>query len=407
MQPAIVIGSRMQGLAVIRSLGRMGVPVVVLRYHAEDFGYGSRWAGERVECPHPERDTAGFLAVLDRLADRYPGALLVPPSDIAVTVVAEHADALRARGFVVAAPPVGAVRICLDKSATHEFALAHGVAAPATSVLRDAADLHRFAADHGFPAVLKPLVSHRYKAVFHRKWTRVDDLDQALDHHAAAAAAGFAMVAQELIGGDELCGANYNAYFADGEPLAEMTAAKIRNSPAETGSPCVVVSRDLPEVAEEGRRMLAALDYRGFANVEFKRDPKDGRYKIIEVNARHNLSSMLAIRCGVDFPALEYRHRMLGERPEQPAPAQGVHWIDLTRDLQASGDYLRRPDYSAARFVRPYLTRPVFAVAALGDPVPAVIRGRHTVAGLLRKLARRVSGRVRSRRRAGATVAGS
>ncbi len=96
--------------------------------------------------------------MLHRLADRHP---LVPPSDIAVTVVTEHANAPRARGFVVAAPPVGAVRICLDKSATHEFALAHLVPAPATVALRDVADLRRFEAEHGFPGVLNPTVSHR------------------------------------------------------------------------------------------------------------------------------------------------------------------------------------------------------------------------------------------------------
>lgn len=382
MRPAIVIGSRMQGLAVIRSLGSIGVPVVVLRYHAEDFGHGSRWAHARVDCPHPERDTPGFLAVLDRLADRYPGALLVPPSDIAVSVVAEHTDALRARGYLVAAPEAKAVRICLDKSATHEFALAHGIAAPATVTPRDGSDLRRFAADHGFPAVLKPAVSHRYQAVFHRKWTRVDNLTQAIQHYDAASAAGFEMVVQELIPGDELCGANYNAYRTEDGHTVEMTAAKIRNSPAETGSPCVVISRELPEVAEAGRRMLAALDYRGFANIEFKRDPRDGRYKLIEVNARHNLSSMLAIRCGVDFPAIEYRHRLLGQRPTQPAATQGVHWIDITRDLRAAGSYLSRPGYSPWCFLRPYLSRPVFAVASLRDPRPAAIRGLHTLAAV-------------------------
>ena len=382
MRPALVIGSRMPGLAVIRSLGSIGVPVVVLRYHAEDFGYGSRWAGRRVDCPHPERDTPGFLAVLDRLADRYPGALLVPPSDIAVSVVAEHVDAVRALGYLVAAPDVRAVRICLDKSATHQFALVHGIPAPATVTLRDGSDLRRFATDHGFPAVLKPAVSHRYQAVFHRKWTRVDDLTMAIKHYDAASAAGFEMVVQELIGGDELCGANYNAYRTEDGHTVETTASKIRNSPAETGSPCVVVSRELPEVAEAGRRMLSALDYRGFANIEFKRDPRDDRYKLIEVNARHNLSSMLAIRCGVDFPALEYRHRVLGQRPTQPVPTQGVHWIDITRDLRAARGYLSRPDYSTARFVRPYLSRPVFAVASLRDPRPAAIRGLHTLAAV-------------------------
>jgi len=73
--------------------------------------------------------------------------------------------------------------------------------------------------------------------------------------------------------------------------------------------------------------MLRALDFHGFANIEFKRDPRDGQYKIIEVNARHNLSALLAVRCGVNFPLLQYRHLVHGELPDQPQCRQGVYWI--------------------------------------------------------------------------------
>ncbi|WP_028922322.1 ATP-grasp domain-containing protein [Pseudonocardia acaciae] len=386
MEPAIVIGSRMQGLAVIRALGSMGVPVVVLRYHRGDMGYRSRWVREVVGCAHPEQEPELFLATLERLAERFPGALLVPPSDTSVAAVATHAQRLAGLGYVLAAPPPDVVANCLDKPSTYRLARSHQVPAPVGFVLDTPEELDRFTAEAKFPAVLKPTVSHRYKAVFGRKWTRVDGAAQALTHYREAREAGFDVLIQELIPGDELCGANYNAYAWDGG-CVDLTAAKIRNSPAETGSPSVVVSRKIPELAEAGRRLLAALGYLGYANVEFKRDPRDGLYKLIEVNARHNLSAQLAIRAGVNFPRLEYLHRMYGETPAQRDYAEGVHWIDITRDLRAAPSYLRRADYSVRRFVRPYLTRPVFAVASRRDPLPAVIRSRHTAArafGLLR-----------------------
>lgn len=379
MKPAIVIGSRTQGLAVIRALGARGVPVVVLRYHHQDMGYGSRWVQEIIDCPHPEREPEGFLAVLKQISTRFSGALLVPPSDLSVAALAEHKEDLSQLGYVVAAPDWDIVRTCLDKSATYAFARAHGVSAPATVLINQPADLERFGIEIGFPGVLKPTVSHRYKAVFGRKWTRVDSMDQALTHYRAARAAGLEMVVQELIPGDELCGANYNAYFWDDGACVEMTAAKIRNSPAETGSPSVVVSRKIPELADAGRRLLSALRYRGFANVEFKRDPRDGEYKLIEINARHNLSSMLAIRCGVSFPWLEYQHRMCGVPPTMCDYEQDVYWIDITRDLKSCLSYLRRGDYSVRRFIEPYLSRPVFAVASRRDPRPAAIRAAQTL----------------------------
>lgn len=386
----MVLGGRIQSLAVIRSLGAGGVPVVVLRYHDQDMAHGSRWAREVIDCPHPERDPDGFDDVLERVAARFPGALLVPPSDIAVATVSARKGRLAELGLVPAAPEWDVVSTCLDKSATWDFALRHGVDAPVTIAVRQPEDLERFADEVGFPGVLKPTVSHRYKAVFGRKWTRVDNLEEAARHHRAARAAGFDVVAQELVPGDELCGANYNAYvWGDAGEVVEMTAAKIRNSPSETGSPCVAVSRRIPEVAEAGSRLLRALGYRGFANVEFKRDPRDGSYKLIEVNARHNLSSALAVRCGIDFPWLEYGHRMLGREPAQADYAEGVYWVDVTRDLQASLSYLRRGDYSIGRFARPYLSGPVLAVASARDPRPALIRAARTAAQVRRKLTAR------------------
>ncbi|GAA5148334.1 hypothetical protein GCM10023321_10450 [Pseudonocardia eucalypti] len=387
----MVVGGRTQALAVIRSLGAEGVPVIVLRYHDQDMGHGSRWVREVIDCPHPERDPDGFDRVLDRVAARFPGSLLVPPSDIAVAAVSARKRRLGELGFVVAAPEWDVVSTCLDKAATWDFARRHGVDAPATVAVREAGDLERFADEVGFPGVLKPTVSHRYKAVFGRKWTRVDNLEEATRHHLEARAAGLEVVAQELVPGDELCGANYNAYvWGDDGEVVEMTAAKIRNSPSETGSPCVAVSRRIPEVAEAGRHLLRALGYRGFANVEFKRDARDGTYKLIEVNARHNLSSALAIRCGINFPWLEYRHRMLGRPPVQPDYEEGVYWIDVTRDLQASLSYLRRGDYSVGRFARPYLSGPVFAVASARDPRPALIRAGRTATQVRRKLVARI-----------------
>jgi predicted ATP-grasp superfamily ATP-dependent carboligase len=302
--------------------------------------------------------------------------MVVPASDRSLCAVASHAGQLTRAGFVVAAPSADAASACLHKTDTYAIAERVGVPAPATVELESEADVEAYARRGQFPAVLKPVLSHRYYAVFGRKWTRVDSPEHALAEFRQAEAAGLEVVLQELIPGDELCGANYNAYFWQGEPLVEMTAEKVRNSPAETGSPSVVRSRELPDLLEPGRRMLAGLGFDGFANIEFKRDPRDGLYKIIEVNARHNLSAMLAYRCGINFPMLQYRHLVYGERPVQTDYREGLYWIDATRDLKEAWTYLRRCDYSVGRFLAPYLAAHVYAVWDPTDPSPARTRAR-------------------------------
>ena len=87
---AIVVSGSTHGLGVVRSLGRMGVPVVVVSYDRRDVASRSRYAGQVIGAPHPDKDEAAFVKVLLEAAHRFPGALLIPASDAALGVVARN-----------------------------------------------------------------------------------------------------------------------------------------------------------------------------------------------------------------------------------------------------------------------------------------------------------------------------
>lgn len=180
---------------------------------------------------------------------------------------------------------------------------------------------------------------------------------------------------QEFVPGPDSCGANYNAYFWDGEPLVEFTARKVRNGPPAIGSPRVAFSEVIPEVVEPGRAILRGMGYYGYACTEFKMDAETGEYKLMEVNGRHNLSSLLAVRAGVNLPWLHYSHVMLGELPRQAPYRQGVYWTDVSRDVGYSVKALRAERYSLRQYLTPYVKPHIDAIAAWDDPMPFLKRG--------------------------------
>jgi predicted ATP-grasp superfamily ATP-dependent carboligase len=200
--------------------------------------------------------------------------------------------------------------------------------------------------------------------------TSVGNLDELLTAYREARDAGFEVMVQEYIPGDDDTVVNYNAYFIDGQALAEFTARHIRNGPPWFGSPRVVCSERIPEVIEPGRSILRALGFNGFACTEFKFDRRDGLFKLMEVNGRHNLSTLLAVRCGLNFPLLHYRHLAFGEVPISTRYEEGRYWIDLVRDIGFSLAFRSRERYRLSDYLRPYLHRHVFAIWALRDPVP-------------------------------------
>jgi D-aspartate ligase len=374
LRPAIVLATHTMGLGVIRALGMMDVPVVAVYYDRhKDMGYVSKYVKHKIYAPHPERAEDDFLDQLVECASRFGGGLLIPVSDETLITVSRHKDLL-GRHYVVACTEWDITRRLIDKQHTYALAEAVGVAAPKTLIPRSLEDVERYGKTIEYPCLVKPYQSHLFYAHFGRKMVPVRNLEQMLAVYQQAVDAGMEVMLQEIIPGDDTHVVNYNSYFWDGQPSVEFTAQQLRKAPPEFGSPCVAASKQIPEVIEPGRRILQATGFYGYSCTEFKKDPRDGVYKLMEVNGRHNLSSLLAVRCGINFPWLQYKHLIQGELPSAPSYRTGIYWIDITRDASYSVRCLSKHRYSPVQYVLPYLKPHVFAVLDLKDPKPFMKR---------------------------------
>lgn len=371
--PAIVLSSHTSGMGVISALGLMGVPVVAVYYEEKDMGYVSRYVKERIRAPHPEKHESEFISLLLDKASRYPGCLLVPADDETLGVVSRH-KTLLGQHYIVACTGWEVVERLIDKKYIYALADAIGIATPKTLVPGSVEDVENYGRNIEYPCVVKPCQSHRYFEAFRVKMVCVENLEHMLSVYKQAAAVGIEIMLQEYIPGDDSRGVNYNSYFWNGEPLVEFTAQKVRLSPPGFGVPRVVWSKDIPEIIEPGRKILKALNYYGYSCTEFKKDPRDSAYKFMEVNGRHNRSTLLSVRCGINFPWLEYRHLMRGELPAATGYRTGVYWIDEFRDIFSSAKYRKEERYPLGHYIRPYVRPHVFSVLHWKDPMPFVKR---------------------------------
>jgi predicted ATP-grasp superfamily ATP-dependent carboligase len=135
------------------------------------------------------------------------------------------------------------------------------------------------------------------------------------------------------------------------------------------------------------------MGFSGYSCIEFKRDPRDGTFKVLDVNGRHNLSTLLAVRCGINFPWLHYAHLSEGIRPRVSGYREGVYWIDLVRDVGYSAKNLTRESISFMDYLRPYVNPHVFAIL-----------DAHDIGPLFARLFPSIAGGKRSRRRQGVEV---
>jgi predicted ATP-grasp superfamily ATP-dependent carboligase len=373
VKPVLVLSGHVAALAVARSLGPAGIPVFVASYDRRDMAPCSRHVRGTCRVPHPEADEEAFLTTLEAFGRAHDRPLLMPADDGSLVVTSRNRERL-ARSFLVACPELPVVERLIDKRQTYAAAAGFGVAVPSTMAPQTARECADAAEAVGYPCLVKPATSHRYFELLGVKYRRVASRSEAEGAFLEAKSLGTGVMVQEWVPGGDEYGVNYNAYATAGQVRVEFTARKVRMAPSGGGVPSAVVSERVLAVLEPGRRTLAALGYTGFACCEFKWDGRAGVFKLLEVNGRHNRSGLLATRCGINFPLIEYHNLVNGRRPEGLAFTSGRYWIDEFKDLTHFPQRARLGLMNGVTFWRPYIRPPVCAVLDWTDPFPFLHR---------------------------------
>jgi len=351
----------------------MGVPVIILHYDERDMGHVSKFITHRIVAPHPEKSEKQFIELLIDVAGQFGKGVLYPVSDETVVAVAKNMDKLKDL-FWVTSPTWDIAQKFIEKRYTYALAEKYGVPAPKTIIPTSVSDVEAYAKTVDFPCLVKPSQSHLFYAKFKTKMYPVENTSELISIYKKSADADLEVMLQEIIPGDDVNVVNYNAYFWDGKPVAEFTSQHIRNAPPWWGSPRVVLSKNLPEIIEPGRKIIQAMNYYGYTCTEFKKDDRDGIYKLMEVNGRHNLSTLLAVRCGMNFPWLQYQH--LAENTLNPPQEfkKNIYWIDIPRDVGYSIKYRKQERYTLKQYFLPYIKPHIFANLDLADIKPFIKR---------------------------------
>ena len=366
---ALVIGGDYQGLGVVRSLGRHGVPVLVVDDEPSIARF-SRFTQRSVRVPNL-RDEARIVETVLDLGRKYrlEGWVLYPTRDEIVAAISRHRDAL-GQMYRVPTPHWPGVQNGWDKRLMNRLACELGIATPRTSYARHVGDLA--AQQIELPVALKPAIKEHFIYVTKVKALRADTHAQLaqLFRQTCEVIPAEEIMLQELIPGGGEKQFSYCCFFKDGKAVAKMFVRRARQRPPLFGrSSTYVETVDMPSLEEPSERFLAAIGYYGLAEMEYKLDDRDGRYKLLDVNLRTWGSHTIGRPAGVDFAYLLFRDQ-LGQPVETCRARSGVSWIRLATDLPTSLGEIARGRLDWRTFLRTLSTADVEAVFAKDDPLP-------------------------------------
>jgi D-aspartate ligase len=333
------------GLGVIRSLGRIGVPVYGVHEGPLAPAASSRYLHGRCFWQPAAGDPATITAGLARLADRIGRpAVLLPTDDAGAIFLAEHGAELRP-SFIFPDPPADLPRQVAGKFSLHELCADLGIPAPAAAVPQSAADARRFAAAAGYPVIAKlttPWASQLPS-------TSVIASPAALDEAwAASAAAGAGLMLQEFIPGGPGTDWFFHGY-CDARSVCRpaFTGVKERSYPAYAGLTSLGRAEPNDALREQVTTMLGRLGYQGLLDLDLRLDRRDGQYKLLDFNPRLGAQFRLfATTGGADLATAAYLD-LTGQPLAQTGQAAGRRFVVENYDPLGALAYWRRGDLTA------------------------------------------------------------
>jgi predicted ATP-grasp superfamily ATP-dependent carboligase len=342
---AVIDVGWVNGLAAIRSLGRAGIRVLAVDHRPSALGFRSKYA-ERFLCPDPFEEESRFVNFVRALGE----VVVFPTHDDSLNAIARYADDL---DVLAPFPSWDVLERVQSKRAQLEEAQAAGVDIPETRFPTSAAE----ARELHFPVIVKPEHPVEFKRRYRRQAFRCETVAELDDAYGKTEE--FGAIVQEFVPGGDDTLYTVGSYVArDAHALGVFCGRKLRQTPRGIGTCRVGEAVWEQEAVDAALRLLNAFGYHGVSQVEFKRDARDGRFKLMEINARLWQWHGLATACGVDLPRIAYSDLVGETPPEAHMNGNGKRWAITL--LPGERPAPQRPPY-------------VDAVFAVDDPKPGLV----------------------------------
>ncbi len=279
------------GLGAIRSLGRLGVPVYGVHEGRWAPAAGSQYLHGRLFWqPDPEqaeRTSAGLRKLAGLIGRR---AVLIPTDDAGAIFLAERGDELR-DSYLFPSPPAALPRRLAGKYSMYQLCQELGVATPMTVLAGSLDEAGEFAALTGFPLIAKLTTPWRAPGGELRSRLRstmvITGQQELHETYQACERAGVGLMLQEQIPGRPGDDWFFHGY-CDTSSVCQVafTGVKDRSYPAHAGLTSLGHAARNNSLREDITRLLGRLSYRGIVDLDLRRDPRSGEYRLLDFNPR-------------------------------------------------------------------------------------------------------------------------
>lgn len=366
---AVILDLSANGVGIIRSLAKKGIKVYAFDTK-KPYKIGKSRLATCGICPSPlteEKKLLDFLIDLSKKIGSKP--VLYTGADDYVQFISKNRDELL-KYFLFLFPDDSLIEQVLDKNKTYELAIKHNIPCPRTYVVDNKEELEDAISTLDFPCILKPVLGHEFRKKINKKAIVFENPEELRSEYPFYRECG-QLIIQELIPGDNQCFYKVATFYDDNMNLLGLfSLQKNHQFPAEFGTGAHIVSKRVPELIDVCVPFFEEIKLKGIGMAEFKKDPRDGTYKFIEINPRFWLTHSLTGPSGIDFVYMYYLY-LTNQNPEPRLnQIDGIKWIYLVRYYLTFLQKKRKSEMTFKDFYQGLQGQKEFALFAWNDPMP-------------------------------------
>jgi D-aspartate ligase len=282
-----------------------------------------------------------------------------------------------------------------DKMTMFGLAKQYGLPTPQTILPTTLEETRAYAEKVGYPVMLKGAMGNRLYARTGKKMVFAHDPGELLAQYELLQDPEQPnLMIQELIPGGDDEVYIFNGYFdKNSDCLVGYTGRKIRQYPVHVGCASLGECCWVPEVADITIAFMKKVGYRGILDIGYRRDPRDGQYKVLDINPRVGQ----AFRLFVSQNDLDVVRALYLDQTGQSLPAsprrEGRRWMIEDYDIVSSVDYFREGSLSLGEWLKSFRKLEEGAWFSLRDPMPFVAMVGRLVKQAFHSVWKRIMGR--------------
>lgn len=372
---AVVLGTNYYiGLGVVRSLGMSGVHVVTVDYEKHHYGV-SKYVKERLIGPHykkEEKELVQFLIDYSKKQDFKP--VLFPTADLYVEFMENNYDELK-KYYLWPNERKGLYKNLMDKEKLLEYTKKYNIRTPEIYPIDEyEVDelVKKVTQEFGYPCLVKPRDSMPFVNAYRQKAFKVLTEDELREKINLVKKDNHNCFIQRIIKGPESNCYSFDVYMDKNyEPVSFMTTSKIRQWPINFGASTYAKQEYIPELYDMLVPLFKGEKFRGFAEVELKRDENSGLIYLVEINVRFVNFVWLQHEMGMNTPLMYFKDS-LGMEVSGPKITENkeVYWKYLYEDISAIRAYLKTGQLTWGDILKTHRFKKVACTWNAKDPGP-------------------------------------